>query len=236
MKKYVALAALMAAVASPAAAQQMMAPGASMASPGMAMAAPMAVPLTPATYRQMAMISDSFEIQSSSLALERSRNPRIRNYAQTMISHHSATSQALMGGTGMAGGTTSRALTGAVVGGLVAGPVGAAVGAGVGATTAGATGAAQAGAGAGIPVAPLDSRHAAMLQQLANANGRQFDALYAQMQMMSHQEAFALHSTYAQAGTDPALRNFAAQAAPIVQEHLVMAQNLPGMRRMRQGM
>ena len=36
----------------------------------------------------MAMMSDSFEIASSRLALERSRNPRVLAYAQNMIQDH----------------------------------------------------------------------------------------------------------------------------------------------------
>jgi putative membrane protein len=91
MKRYGVLAAVMAALATPAAAQQMT-------------AAPMAAPtmLTPQTYRMMAMVSDAFEIESSRLALERSRNPRIRSFANTMVRDHSMTSQALMGGVQMA--------------------------------------------------------------------------------------------------------------------------------------
>ena len=92
MKRYLALTAVMAAIGGPAAAQQMMAP------------APMAVPmmLDAQTYRTMAMVSDSFEIESSRMALERSRNPRIRNFANMMVRDHSMTSQALMGGMQMA--------------------------------------------------------------------------------------------------------------------------------------
>jgi putative membrane protein len=167
----------MTALASPAAAQHMMAPAAPAAAPMM---------LTPDTYRMMAMISDSFEIESSRLALQRSRNPRIRAFANMMVRDHSMTSQALMGGMQMA-----------AMGGM----------------------------------APaLDSRHAAMLNQLASVSGAQFDRLYAQMQVMAHREALALHGGYAQAGSDPSLRTFAGQVAPHIQHHLAMARRLPGAR------
>lgn len=231
MKKQIALAALMAALASPALAQGM--------GSGMAIApAPMTLPTTAEGYRQMALISDSFEIQSSTLALERSRNPRVRRYAQMMIEHHSMTTQMLLPAArvGAAGGTGSGALVGAGVGALVAGPVGAVVGAGVGATTGAATGAAAdatgsvAGRPAPIVVAQLDARRAGMISQLQGLSGPAFDAAYGQMQFVSHQEALALHSFYAQSGTDPNLRAFAAQTAPIVEEHLAMSQRLPGMR------
>jgi len=138
MNKFVALGALMAALATPAAAQ-------------MAPMAPMAVPLDREGFRQMAMASDAFEITSSQMALERSRNAQVRAYAQKMITDHAATSQALNGGTAMygasgqiVGGTATGALAGAGIGALVGGPVGAAVGAGIGASTGATAGAAAA--------------------------------------------------------------------------------------------
>jgi putative membrane protein len=164
----------MAALSTPVTAQQVVAPA----------AAPMM--LTPDTYRAMAMISDSFEIEAARLAQQRSGNAAVRNYANMMIRDHSMTSQALMGGMQMA-----------ALGGM----------------------------------APaLDSRHAAMLNQLGAASGPQFDRLYGQMMVMSHREALALHAGYAQTGTDPALRTFAASVAPHIRHHLVTARRLPGAR------
>ncbi|WP_188311881.1 DUF4142 domain-containing protein [Salinarimonas soli] len=229
MKKQIALAALMAALASPVLAQ------------GMAVApAPMAMPMTAEGYRQMSLISDSFEIQTSALALERSRNPRVRRHAQTMIQHHAMTTQMLLpAAQASAGvGTGSSALVGAGVGALVAGPVGAVVGAGVGAASGAATGgmtADQTGSVAGgrqapIVVAQLDARHAAMLAQLQGLQGASFDAAYGQMQYASHQEALAMHMAFAQNGTDPNLRAFAAQTAPVVEQHIAMSSRLPGVR------
>jgi predicted outer membrane protein len=127
MKKHLALVALLASVSSPAFAQAIM---------------------DSRSYRTMAAQADAFEIASSQLALQRSRNSNVRSFAQNMIKEHSMTSQALNGGrpvysasgefiAGSLGGT----LAGAGIGALVGGPVGAAVGAGVGAaagTTAGA--------------------------------------------------------------------------------------------------
>ncbi len=173
MTRYIALAAIMTALAAPAAAQQVTVATAPAASPMM---------LAPQTYRTMAMISDSFEIESSRLALERSRNPRIRAFANMMVRDHTMTSQALMGGVQVAG--------------------------------------------MGMMAPALDARHATMLNQLASTSGRQFDALYAQMQVMAHQEALALHGGYAQAGSDPALRNFAASVTPHIQQHLAQARRL----------
>jgi putative membrane protein len=169
MKRYIALAALVAAVATPAAGQgAMMAP------------APLLVPMTSEGFRAMALQSDSFEIQSSQLARQRSRNPAVRSFAQRMIRDHSMTSQAL-------------------------------------------------GVPPGSAVA-LDARHATMLNQLASASGRAFDALYVQMQVMAHQEAVGMFAAFAQGGTDPAMRAFAQQVLPSLQMHLAMAQRLAGRR------
>ena len=84
MKSYVALAALMAAFATPAAAQSVaVAP------------APLLVPMTAEGFRAMALQSDAFEISSSQLALQRSRSPAIRSFARQMVQDHTMTSQAL---------------------------------------------------------------------------------------------------------------------------------------------
>lgn len=268
MKKYVALAALFASVsAAPVSAQTVM---------------------DSQTYRMMAAQSDAFEIATSQLALERSRNPTVRRYAQQMIQDHSMTSQALNGGRPVysasgqfIGGSLSGTLAGAGIGALVGGPVGAAVGAGIGATAGTAAGAAASGspstaggsatgalAGAGVgalvggPVGaavgagvgattgsaagaaadvqatgsvtpirlgvPLPPDKMAMLNQLASTSGSQFDRLYGQAQRMGHQEALALHSSYAQAGNDPSLRQFAASVVPHIEHHLEDARRLPG--------
>ena len=136
MKKYVALAALLASVSAPAFAQPMM--------------------MDSQTYRTMAAQSDAFEIASSRLALERSRNPIVRRYAQNMIQDHGMTSAALNGGRPVysasgewLGGTVGGTLAGAGIGALVGGPVGAAVGAGVGATAGTAATAPSAGPSTG---------------------------------------------------------------------------------------
>ncbi len=145
--------------------------------PGTVAVAP-AVP-TP-VFRQMAMISDTFEIESSRLALSRSLNPAVRRFAQRMIVDHTATAQAMMGGVPL---TPGMAL-------------------------------------------PLDARHAALLAQLQSVSGRQFDRLYATMQLQAHQEAVGLFQSYAVAGSDPAWVNFARQSLPILQQHLAMAARL----------
>lgn len=192
------------------------------------------------TYRTMAAQADAFEIASSQLALERSRNPTVRRFAQQMIRDHAQTSQALNGGrpvytasgefiAGSLGGT----LAGAGIGALIGGPVGAAVGAGVGAATGAAAGAAGEvqSTGSITPVrvgVPLSPEKTSMLNQLASTSGAQFDRLYGQYQRTGHQEALALHKNYAQAGSDPSLRQFATSVVPHIEQHIAEARRLPG--------
>jgi predicted outer membrane protein len=216
MKKYLAAAAL-ASVATPAFAQMM----------------------DSQTFRQMAMQSDAFEIASSRLALERSRNPRVRSFAQNMITDHGQTSQALNGGRAVysatgdwMGTTVGGTLAGAGVGAMVGGPIGAAVGAGVGATAGAAAGrASDVQATGSVPMrigVPLDAEKTAMLNQLASTSGPQFDRLYGQAQRMAHQETLALYQTYAQNGSDPVLRQYAVSVIPHLEQHLANASSLPG--------
>jgi putative membrane protein len=82
-------------------------------------------------------------------------------------------------------------------------------------------------AGLNPPPPALLPMHAQMLDQLrAAGSGASFDAAYKQAQIMSHQEALALQTNYANGGDAPALRQVAAATAPIVQQHLQQAQNL----------
>lgn len=83
----------------------------------------------------------------------------------------------------------------------------------------------------GTPVmtpAALDPRHVAMVNDLAVAQGADFDRRYAIQQVTAHREAVALLQNYAQSGDNPALRQWAMQILPTVQDHLRMAQMLPG--------
>jgi predicted outer membrane protein len=267
MKKHVVLAALLASISAPAFSQTVM---------------------DSSTYRMMAAQGDAFEIASSQLALERSRNSNVRRFATEMIRDHGMTSQALNGGravytasgefiagsltgtlagagigaliggpvgaavgagvgaaagttagaaatspSGATGGSATGALAGAGVGALVGGPVGAAVGAGVGATTGAAAGSAAdvqaTGSVSQVRIAmPLSPEKTAMLNQLASTSGPQFDRLYGQYQRAAHQEALNLHASYAQAGGDPSLRQFAASVVPHIEHHLSEARRLPG--------
>ena len=92
--------------------------------------------------------------------------------------------------------------------------------------TSGEMMAAARASGMAPPPPMLDARKQAMLDQLRSTPAARFDAAFFQMQVMAHQEALALHQTYAARGDVPALRAVAARAVPIVQQHLTQAQSM----------
>jgi putative membrane protein len=67
----------------------------------------------------------------------------------------------------------------------------------------------------------------AMLDQLrAAGTGISFDMAYQQQQIAAHQQAIQMMQNYATSGDVPALRTVAAEAIPVMQKHLAMAQAL----------
>lgn len=121
----------------------------------------------------MAASSDMYEIQSSRLALQRSRMPMNRMHAEMMIRDHTNTTAQLS--------------------------------------------AAARSAGLALPTQMLPM-HAALLNELSRSSN--FDATYRRQQLVSHQQALALHSNYAHNGDVPQLRTVAAAAVPVVSGHI----------------
>jgi putative membrane protein len=73
---------------------------------------------------------------------------------------------------------------------------------------------------------PMQQR---MLDQLRNASTASFDRLYMTQQIPAHEMALALHTNYSRSGDTPALRQTAATAVPLVQQHLTEARRMRGM-------
>lgn len=149
------------------------------ATPALAQPVPQAPNLnsrtTAATYVAMAASSDTYEIQSSKLALQHASNPDVRSFAQMMTTDHANTTAAVL--------------------------------------------AAAKTASIGNPGGP-NPKHTGMLKQLREAGHDKMERVYVDQQVMAHEEALALHSGYAAQGDNPGLRAAAAQAVPIVQNHL----------------
>lgn len=78
------------------------------------------------------------------------------------------------------------------------------------------------------PPAPvlLPAQQATLDQLRAAGMGASFDMAFQQAQIQGHQEAIALMQNYAASGDVPVLRTTAAQAIPMMQRHLAMAQSL----------
>jgi putative membrane protein len=77
------------------------------------------------------------------------------------------------------------------------------------------------------PAAPkLMPKQAKMIADLRAAPVAKREKLYLDQQVMAHQDALALHQSYAASGDKPALVKAAASAVPIVQRHLDEVQRL----------
>ncbi|HEX8662211.1 MAG TPA: DUF4142 domain-containing protein [Brevundimonas sp.] len=74
-------------------------------------------------------------------------------------------------------------------------------------------------AGMTPPAPALDARKAEMIRQLQAAQGEARDRLYVEQQVMAHQEALTLHTSYSRNGDTPELKTAAGAAVPIVAQH-----------------
>jgi putative membrane protein len=77
-----------------------------------------------------------------------------------------------------------------------------------------------------MPTPDLMPMQTRMMAELQASSGASFDQVYMRQQVEAHQMALALHSNYSRNGDTPALRAVAAEAAPIVQQHLDRARQL----------
>lgn len=82
--------------------------------------------------------------------------------------------------------------------------------------------------GATVPASVSDEQQK-MLTMLQGEKGRKFDHDYITAQIADHKQMLMLFQTEAASGTDPDLKNFAAQTAPTIQQHLTEAQKLSAM-------
>lgn len=76
------------------------------------------------------------------------------------------------------------------------------------------------------PPAALPSDLQGKLDDLNKADAKDFDKEYAETMVDAHQNALDLMQRYAQDGDAPAIKAFAADTAPVVQQHLDMAKGL----------
>ena len=72
----------------------------------------------------------------------------------------------------------------------------------------------------------LVEKHQAQLQELQSAEADAFEQAYVSAQVMAHDEAVALFEAFSQDGEESALRSFAAETLPTLQEHQTEADAL----------
>lgn len=71
----------------------------------------------------------------------------------------------------------------------------------------------------GAPNMALDHKHQRMLDKLNAATGTEFDRLYLKEQVKAHDEAVSLFKDYSQHGDNDAMKSFASNTLPTLQEH-----------------
>jgi putative membrane protein len=72
----------------------------------------------------------------------------------------------------------------------------------------------------------MSSSEKTMLDTLQNLQGEEFTHKYQTDQISAHQDAVSLFQRYAKGGDNDALKTWATNTLPILQDHLKMAQNL----------
>lgn len=83
-------------------------------------------------------------------------------------------------------------------------------------------------AGIAPPPAVLQADKRDMITQLMEASPADFDRVYLSQQVPAHEQALALHTTYARSGDTPQLRTAAVGAVPFVSRHLADARRMLG--------
>ncbi|RVU14208.1 DUF4142 domain-containing protein [Methylobacterium oryzihabitans] len=202
-------------------------------------AGPGAATIDTEAFRAEALRNDAYSIEASRMALERSRNPKVRAHADQVIVNRQATTDALLppgtsltaGGTVVADGTRDGPfgsplglialpfqITGAVVGGVVGGVTG----------TNPVNPIVDARPGEPGKRVALDPSRQKRLADLNATSGRRFDRTYTGLQAASDAESVRLYQAYARNGDSARGRTFAAQAAPMLQDEFDRAADLHG--------
>jgi len=181
-------------------------------------------------FRAEALRSDATSIEASRIAVERSRNPHVRNYADRILVERQATTRALLPE------GTSLTASGRVVSdqqgiptrldnpiGVVLAPVtlAANIGTGIVGGVLGGVGLIDNSPGEPGRRVALGPNGQQRLERLRSArSAREFDRAYVSGQARSDARTLALYGTYARNGDSAAGRTFANEALPyIADEH-----------------
>jgi putative membrane protein len=127
-----------------------------------------------------AIQSGAAEVAISNLALEKSQNEQVRNFAERMVKDHTAANQRLMSLEDASGRTVPK---------------------------------------------EMDQKHEAILEQLSQLSGEDFDRQYMQGQVQDHQAAVELFATEATQPSGP-VDALAGELLPALRMHLQMAEEI----------
>ncbi|MDB5512436.1 MAG: hypothetical protein JWR08_1919 [Enterovirga sp.] len=161
-------------------------------------------------YMVLASKGGMFLEETARSAFEKTQDPAVKRFARAEVVEQVNLSDKLAANSRMPAGAPGT--PGGLVGAAVAAPFAIA-------------GTAAAAAGTLFGLAPdqmtSDAQKAAIVSQIrAMPPGPAFDATFVQIQLQGHQEAYAIHSGYAQNGDDPALRRVARGALPLLRLHI----------------
>lgn len=78
------------------------------------------------------------------------------------------------------------------------------------------------------PPTQMDDLQKEKLDTLRGLAGAELDFAYKNMQLQAHRDAIVLFTSYAEAGDNPELKDWAAKTLPKLKEHFEMAQGLGG--------
>lgn len=137
----------------------------------------------PQQFADMASSSNTFEIESSRVALEKSTNDQVLAFAQHMIDDHTKAGQDMMAAAQSDGIT---------------------------------------------PATALQPHHQSQLDELTGLEDEAFDEAYLAAQVAAHDEAVALFEAFSTNGEESALKSFAAETLPTLQEHRAEVGTLAG--------
>ncbi|MGG5810011.1 DUF4142 domain-containing protein [Falsiroseomonas sp. CW058] len=136
-------------------------------------------------FLRLAASSAMYEVETARLALERSQDARLRQYAQEMLDAHQPAIEELRRMVRDEGSLRGMQLS-----------------------------------------EELGEQHRTWLDQLRQAQGDSFRGLYVRQQVQAHLIAVDMFRNYSQAGDDEALKRWAADRLPRLQDHLRKAQAL----------
>ncbi|WMT92816.1 DUF4142 domain-containing protein [Pelagibacterium sp. H642] len=129
----------------------------------------------PQQFADSAASSNTFEIESSELAINTSQNEEVVAFAEQMVTDHTAAGEQMMAAAEEDGIT---------------------------------------------PASEMEELHQTQIEELSALQGEEFDQAYIAAQVAAHRSAVALFESFSTDGQESALKSFAAETLPTLEQHL----------------